>query len=168
MRGRQGGYTVIELMIVLAIMGLLAAVVVTTWETVSESLGISGAKGAAEELAEAVRSTRQRAITGASNFCIQSAVSLKGYEILDVGTGFTCSGGTVVSGPTEMVHSGLAAAAWSFIFTPVSTAVDSGGNLIGATSVTVDAAGTPSGQGKKVCVNGAGAVTVLNPGGTCA
>jgi prepilin-type N-terminal cleavage/methylation domain-containing protein len=173
MRHRQDGFTVIELMTTMAVASILALTVIASWSAVQDALGMNSAKGAAEQLAEAIRATRQRAITNASNFCIGHALDGGAFMVEDVGQGAPavtspCPGTAIVEGPTALVHQGRVASAWSFTLTPVSTAV-AGGAVIPPTGVTVtaNAPGSPA-TSQRVCVNGAGGVTVLlDPAGSC-
>lgn len=68
LRGRQAGLTMVEMMVVLVLIALL---MVATYPLLGNVLDVMVSKGAAEQVASAVRDARQRAITAGENRCIQ-------------------------------------------------------------------------------------------------
>jgi prepilin-type N-terminal cleavage/methylation domain-containing protein len=91
-QGAQLGLTAVELMVVLAIIAILGFAVYPWLSNVREVLMV---KGAAENVAGAIRMARQLAITQGSNHCIEFGSGQ--YRIRQADTTPSCTG-AVVSG----------------------------------------------------------------------
>lgn len=91
LRGRQAGLTMVEMMVVLVLIALL---MVATYPLLGNVLDVMVSKGAAEQVASAVRDARQRAITAGENRCIQFVGSppYTVYEIRVATSTPTCDG----------------------------------------------------------------------------
>ncbi len=91
LRGRQAGLTMVEMMVVLVLIALL---LVATYPFLGNVLDVMVSKGAAEQVASAVRDARQRAITAGENRCIQFVGSppYTVYEIRVATSTPTCDG----------------------------------------------------------------------------
>ncbi len=91
LRGRQAGLTMVEMMVVLVLIALL---MVATYPLLGNVLDVMVSKGAAEQVASAVRDARQRAITAGENRCIQFIGSppYTVYEIRVATSTPTCDG----------------------------------------------------------------------------
>ena len=63
----ESGITAVELVVVLVIMGILAFV---SYPLITNTLYVLNSKGAAEQVAGAVRQARQYAITNGQNYCV--------------------------------------------------------------------------------------------------
>jgi prepilin-type N-terminal cleavage/methylation domain-containing protein len=68
--GRESGMTLVELSVALTIIGVLAFV---SYPLITNALYVLNSKGAAEEVAGAVRQARQYAITNGQNYCFSIA-----------------------------------------------------------------------------------------------
>lgn len=95
----ERGITLVELVVVLLILGMVGAAI---YPMMGDLLDLTGAKGASEEVAGAVRLARQHAITRGQNFCVQFAGSTDTtFEIKTASSNTTCDGaptpGTIVS-----------------------------------------------------------------------
>jgi len=91
-QGPQLGLTAVELMVVLAVVAILGFAVYPWLSNVREVLMV---KGAAEQVAGAIRMARQLAITQGSNHCIEFGSGQ--YRIRQADTTPACTG-AVVSG----------------------------------------------------------------------
>lgn len=120
MKGRtQSGITLVELMVVLAVIAAIGAAI---YPSLGNVLQVTGSKGAAEQVASAIRLARQFAITRGNNHCVRfGAAPSTNYEIRIAPDDANCTG-TIIQG-SEIGH-GLAVinpSNLSIVFNPVGT-----------------------------------------------
>ncbi len=124
---RDSGFTLLELMVVIGLVGLLAALGVGAWKswTVAEAQ-----KGAATDLQTLMRQTQVRAVTEGQNFCVKFDTTANTYTVYR----YACAptGNVKVNGPFDLGDSRLQLTAVSF--TAVAPAT--------STEVTFKASGT--------------------------
>jgi len=146
--GDARGTTLVELLTTLGLAVILAAMAVPI---VGHVLDVLRGKGASEQVASALRQTRQLAITASVEHCITLIGTA--YEIRQG----TCPGSTL-DGPVPLSENGCfgsaCAGSWSFTFAP-NGAVDP----VGPTPVTV----TASGCLVTLTVTAAGGVVLASP-----
>jgi len=155
-RRDSSGVTMVELAVVLVLLGIVAGITLQGAGLLQGALGAGRAKGAADNIAEAIRYTRQRAITDAQDYCVAFRITGGGvgqYEIYTgARSGTTCSG-TSVEGPVNLTGSATIGSAVALRFTPVSTV-----DPVGPTVIVV----TSTSDGASCSVN----ITVTPEGGT--
>ena len=144
MRG-QRGVTVVELVIVLII---LAIVFGLAWPLAGALLADTAIKGAAEQVASAVRLTRQHAITQAVPHAIQFEDGGRSYRIVRDLPGEA----ETVEGPVTLAHGAVATGRPRLRFSPLGAAIPAG-------TVTVEV----EGQRLAVVVNFPGRVRIGAP-----
>jgi prepilin-type N-terminal cleavage/methylation domain-containing protein len=89
-RGGEAGITLVELMVVLVVIALLVA---TTYPMLGGVLDVLVSKGAAEQVASAIRQARQYAITEGANRCIAfGTVPVTSYRIRETPDSTSCGG----------------------------------------------------------------------------
>ncbi len=130
----QRGLTSVELLTVLLITAVLAAMALPAAGLLQSALRAARTKGASDELVAAIRNTRQQAISQAEDRCIalRNLSGIAQYEIY-TGTrsGTTCAG-TSIEGPTNLSANATIDTVRAFAFTPVSTV-----SPVGPTSIVV-------------------------------
>ena len=143
-RREQTGFTLIDLAVVLALITLGFVI----YPVLGDVLQVTAAKGASEEIAGALRLTRQLAITKGNNHCIKfggPANANNEFHIKDIASSTHCHTGTVVEGPTTITK-GLTVVSpdnKSLVFNAIGGSVDGSGNYIPATlCVAADATAT--------------------------
>ena len=138
-RGDARGMTAVELVIVLAIVAILGF---AAYPLLSNVRQIMLVKGAAEQVAGAIRLARQFAITEGSNFCIEFRTSPSTqYQIRQADSTPTCNG-TIVDGYAwkDLADSGngsVTTTAPTVAFDPIGNRILPSGT--GNTAFTVDA-----------------------------
>jgi Tfp pilus assembly protein FimT len=153
--------TLVELAVILVILSILA---VALYPSLGNVLKVTASKGAAEEVAGAVRLARQYAITRGSNHCIAFSGSPNTtFTIKTASTDSACDGGAIQ--PAQAIGHGLAVVSptnLSIIFNGV-------GNVRnfapGNPTVTLTVDTTPSTCANNVLVTLYGGVRVSQ--GTC-
>jgi Tfp pilus assembly protein FimT len=161
LRRSETGRTLVEMVVILAVIAVLAAV---TGQAASQLLGAMSAgraKGASDQLASAIRTARQRAITTSTTHCISMVGT--GYEmVLGSRSGATCSGTALPpqdgGGPVTLIQ-GATVTTHAFEFTPVSTV-----DPVGPTPVTVTSTGVETCTATLTVTPGGG---VLLPAPVC-
>jgi|SoiMethySBSTD1v2_1073268.scaffolds.fasta_scaffold534557_3 prepilin-type N-terminal cleavage/methylation domain-containing protein len=155
-RRDSSGVTLVELSVVLVLLAFLAALTLQGAGLLQSALSGGKAKGAADNLVQAVRYARQRAITDAQDYCVAFRITGGGVGQYQIYTGAragtTCTG-TSVEGPVDLPGGATIGAAVALRFTPVSTV-----DPLGPTSIVV----TSSSDGATCSVT----VTVTPEGGT--
>lgn len=140
-RRDSSGMTLVELLVVLVILAILSGMTLQAAGLLQSAVRAGRTKGAADEVATAIRHTRQRAITDAQDYCI--ALSTPGaegrYEIYTGARSGTSCTGTSVEGPVTL-YGGATVTTVALRFTPVSTV-----DPLGPTNVVVTTTsdGTP-------------------------
>jgi type IV fimbrial biogenesis protein FimT len=144
MRWMRGGFTLVELIAVLAIAALLSALAMPQALSYLRSARL---RGAAEQVATALRLARQLAITGNQSVCVQTAGAALRYRIAGC-TGPTWTGpGTDTSGnipaPAGMSLSATASPVFNHLgsASPAATYTVADPQSAGALHVTVAASG---------------------------
>jgi prepilin-type N-terminal cleavage/methylation domain-containing protein len=100
-RARDGGFTLIELVVVMALISIIAAIGVGSWRAWAIA---SGQKGASVSLQSIMRQTQVRAITEGVDFCMDFDVAASAYSVYRG----TCGTGMVrVNGPYTLGDSKL-------------------------------------------------------------
>ncbi len=116
--GCQAGVTLVELAVVLVIITLLA---IAIFPSLGNVLQVSEAKGAAEQVAGAIRLARQYAITRGINHCVAfSGTPNTAFTIREASSDTSCDGAVVQ--PTTTIGHGLAVilpADLSIVFDPI-------------------------------------------------
>ena len=136
------GITAVELAIVLVIVAVLG---VAAYPLLSNVRQVILVKGAAEQVAGAIRLARQFAITEGSNFCIEFRTSPSTqYQIRQADSTPTCNG-SVVNGYawkdlTESNNGSVTTTAPTVAFDPIGNRILPSGT--GSTAFTVDAVPT--------------------------
>lgn len=161
LRQDSSGLTMIELVVTLVLLAILGGLSLQGAGLLQAAIDAGRAKGASDELATAIRHTRQRAISGAEDYCVATrTVSGVGQYQVYTGarSGTTCTG-TSVEGPVNL--SGQATVgSFAFRFTPVSTV-----DPIGPTDVTITSTSGGSTCSVAITVTPEGGVQV--PGTYC-
>jgi Tfp pilus assembly protein FimT len=137
-RRDSSGVTLVELSVILAIVTITMGLTLQGAGLLQGALGAGRAKGAADDIAQAIRYARQRAITDAQDYCIALRIAggVGQYEIYTgARSGTTCSG-TSVEGPVDLPGSATIGAAVALRFTPVSTVDPIGPTAIQVTSTS--------------------------------
>ena len=141
-RGDGRGMTAVELVIVLAIVAILGFAAYPLLSNVRQVMLV---KGAAEQVAGAIRLARQFAITEGSNFCIEFRTSPSTqYQIRQADSTPACNG-TVVDGYawrdlTDSGNGSVTTSAPTVAFDPIGNRILPTGT--GNTAFTVDAVPT--------------------------
>ncbi len=154
-RRDSSGVTLVELSVALVLLAIVAAITLQAAGLLQGALGAGRAKGAADNIAQAIRHTRQRAITDAQDYCVALRITggVGQYEIYTgARSGTTCSG-TSVEGPVNLPGSATIGGAVAMRFTPVSTV-----DPVGPTPIVV----TSTSEGATCSVT----LTVTPEGGT--
>lgn len=113
----QSGVTLVELMVVLAVISLLAAAI---YPSLGNVLQVTGSKGAAEQVASAIRLARQYAITRGNNHCIQfGATPSTNFRIRQAPDDTNCTGSQVEQHDIGHGLAVLNPANLSIVFNPV-------------------------------------------------
>ena len=161
LRHDSSGLTLIELVVTLVLIAILGGLSLQGAGLLQAAIDAGRAKGASDELATAIRHTRQRAISSAQDHCIATrTVSGVGQYQVYTGarSGTTCTG-TSIEGPVNL--SGQATVGnFAFRFTPVSTV-----DPIGPTDVTLTSTSGGSTCSVTVAVTPEGGVQI--PGTYC-
>ena len=152
-RRDSSGVTMVELLVILMILSILGGLTLQAAGMLQAALRAGRTKGAADELATAIRHTRQRAITDAQDYCVALRVSggQGQYEIYTGARSGTSCSGTSVEGPVNL-YGGATVDTVALRFTPVSTV-----DPIGPTDIVV----TTTSDGTSCAVT----VTVTPEGG---
>jgi prepilin-type N-terminal cleavage/methylation domain-containing protein len=126
----ERGITLVELVVVLVILGMVGAAI---YPMMGNLISMTGAKGASEEVAGAVRLARQHAITRGQSFCVQFAGSTDTtFEIKTASTDTACDGTPapgIIQSASPIGHN-LAVVTPSnqaVVFNPVGRATNTGG-----------------------------------------
>ncbi len=127
----ESGVTAVELAVVLVIIAVLAA---ATYPLLSNVLQVMSSKGAAEQVAGAIRQARQYAITRGSNYCIKfgttpdtqysiaaTADTTAASCTLDTSDPTTSRNATIGNGDAVMSPNNL-----SIIFDPIGNVLNQG------------------------------------------
>jgi type II secretory pathway pseudopilin PulG len=149
----ETGRTLVEIVVILVVVALLAAVTGQAASQLHGALTAGRAKGASDQLASAIRTARQRAITTSTTHCI--GISGPSYEMV-VGTrsGTSCTGTALPpedgGGPVNLIQGATVdGGPRAFEFTPVSTVDPVGGTLtvrtVGLATCTATLTVTPGG-----------------------
>lgn len=155
-RRDSSGVTLVEMAVVLVILAIVAGLTLQGAGLLQGALGAGRAKGAADNIAQAIRYTRQRAITDAQDYCVAFRVTGGGvgeYEIYTGARSGTSCSGPSVEGPVTLPGSATIGAAVALRFTPVSTV-----DPVGPISIVV----TSTSEGASCSVT----LTVTPEGGT--
>jgi Tfp pilus assembly protein FimT len=131
----QSGLTHIEVVIVVVMLVILAGITVSAANLLNSALVAGRAKGASDQLASAIRYTRQRAISEARDYCIatRTAGGAGEYQVYTGGrTGTTCTGSSV-EGPFTLTGDATVTDV-ALRFTPISTVDPVGPTDVGVTS----------------------------------
>jgi prepilin-type N-terminal cleavage/methylation domain-containing protein len=154
-RRDSSGVTLVELSVVLVLLGIVAGITLQGAGLLQGALGSGRAKGAADNIAQAIRYTRQRAITDAQDYCVAFRITggIGQYEIYTGARSGTSCSGTSVEGPVNLPGSATIGAAVALRFTPVSTV-----DPVGPTNIVV----TSTSEGATCSVT----LTVTPEGGT--
>jgi prepilin-type N-terminal cleavage/methylation domain-containing protein len=158
----QSGMTMVEVLSVVLIVAVLAAMSLPAAGLLQSALRAMRAKSASDELVAALRNTRQQAISQAENRCIalRNVSGTAEYEIYSgTRSGTTCAG-TSIEGPTSVSGSATIDTARAFAFTPVSTV-----SPVGPTSIVVT--GTSGGIDCSVTLTVTPEGGVQEPGTNC-
>jgi prepilin-type N-terminal cleavage/methylation domain-containing protein len=100
-RARDNGFTLIELMVVIALISLISAIGAGSWRAWASA---AGQKGAATDLQTVMRQTQVRAITEGVDFCVDFDTTASAYTVYR----YTCGTGMVkVYGPYTLGDSKL-------------------------------------------------------------
>jgi prepilin-type N-terminal cleavage/methylation domain-containing protein len=121
-RRNSSGLTLVELSVVLVVLAILAGITLQAAGTLQSALRAGRTKGAADEVASAIRHTRQRAISEAQDYCIALRVTdgAGQYEIYTGARAGTSCSGPSVEGPVTL-SGGATVGTAALRFTPVST-----------------------------------------------
>jgi len=133
MRRDESGVTLIELVVILLVVGLLA---VAIFPSLGNVLEIMRSKGAAEEVASAIRLARQYAITRGNDHCIRFSGSPNTKFTLYQDTACTS---VVPEHPGQDIGHGFTIVSpvnLSIVFTPV-------GNVVGGATVELGVDSSP-------------------------
>jgi prepilin-type N-terminal cleavage/methylation domain-containing protein len=149
MATRQNGFTTLELLVTLAVLGIVAVLSIPPIQHAMDLLGIGRSRGAAEQVASAIQQTRSYAIMHSCTYRVTLTAGPPGtFSIAPVGGANNCAPSGPTEGPTEIAH--LAAVSASTVD------FDSVGS---ATAVTILVnSGQPS--QRTITVNAAGQVRV--------
>ena len=126
-RRNESGLTMVELVVILAIIAILAAAV---YPSISNLREVMGAKGAAEEVAGALRLARQYAITRGNIHCVRFAGNPTMFAVMQAVNNNPANCTTMVQSPRPIGHGQLAfnpnppMASLFFVFNPVGTALN--------------------------------------------
>src|SRR5262245_21896030 len=104
LRSDSAGVTLVELAVVLVLVTIVAGIAPQGAGLVQGALGAGRAKGAADDIVQAVRYARQRAITDAQDYCIALRIvgGVGQYELYTGARSGTACAGTSVEGPTDL------------------------------------------------------------------
>jgi type II secretion system protein H len=114
---RDGGFTLVELLVVMALLGLMMAIAVSGWSSWVEA---SAHKGTAREMQTVMRQTQQRAVTEGRAMCVWFDTAANSYTVYRgacddpakqkvVGPHETNSRGVRISGPAFTSPGGTSA-----------------------------------------------------------
>jgi len=106
MRHTESGFTAIELIVVILIIGLVAFMAIPLMANVLDSLDVSKAKGAAEQVASAIEQTRAYAILQSCKYWVAFPGNNQFQISPDPGT---CATSATGEGSTPIANNGLVA-----------------------------------------------------------
>jgi Tfp pilus assembly protein FimT len=132
-RRNSSGVTLVEIAVILVVLAILAGMALQGAGALQSALRAGRVKGASDEVATAIRHTRQRAISEAQDHCVafREVSGLGQYQVYTgARSGTTCTG-TSVEGPVSLSGSATITTV-ALRFTPVSTV-----DPLGPTSLTV-------------------------------
>jgi Tfp pilus assembly protein FimT len=158
----ERGMTAVELVVTLVIIFIVGGMAL--W-----AIGLGGAlsagrlKGGSEELANALRYTRQLAITEARDHCISMAVisGVAQYQVFLGGRSVTSCTGSSVANPVNLSQN-VTVPTLAFVFTPVSVV-----DPVGPTSIDVTVTNPNTGQTCTVTLTVTGEGGVREPPAVC-
>lgn len=107
MRHTESGFTAIELIVVILIIGLVAFMAIPLMANVLDALDVSKAKGAAEQVASAIEQTRAYAILQSAQY----RVRFPGNNQIQIDCVASCPTGAPSEGPTIIANNGQVAPA---------------------------------------------------------
>ena len=103
MRHTESGFTAIELIVVILIIGLVAFMAIPLMANVLDALDVSKAKGAAEQVASAIEQTRAYAILQSCTYRVAFPGNNQFQISPDPGT---CATSATGEGPTPLANNG--------------------------------------------------------------
>jgi prepilin-type N-terminal cleavage/methylation domain-containing protein len=156
---QQSGVTLVELSVTLVVIAVLAGMAVSATGLLGQAMLSGRVKGASEELATAIRSTRELAVAQARDHCI--SMSAGQYRIFRGGRSGTACTGTATQGPVDLSGSPSVTTV-ALRFTPVSTV-----DPVGPTTITVTTADAHTGGTCSVVLTVTPEGGVQQPGATC-
>lgn len=103
-QGRDQGFTMIELLVTISLLGMMMAIAISGWSSWSKA---SGHSGAAQELQSVMRQTHQRAVTEGRAMCVLFDLPANEYTVFrgacDVATKVRVLGPMVSDSPDVQV-----------------------------------------------------------------